>query len=124
MHITDGFDQNNGYGTDEKMFNYENVQYQSNNNAGKVQFEDPYQEGSVLRFTHTIQHGCGNTKNNCNIIAEMTCDTHDHERTNVLNDNNYDKDGQRVQLRNGLNTGTSADPGNVANVPNTFTTNR
>jgi len=126
MHKTDGFNANNGYATDDQMYNYANNDPLSNNgNTGKVQFEESFLEGSNLHFTHTIQHGCGNTKNNCNIVVEYTCDTFPQDTQNIVNGGSgYDYDAQRVQLKNGLNTGTSQDPGNINNVQNTFTTNR
>jgi len=126
MHKTNGFTANDGYATDDQMYNYANTDPLENGNDGKVQFEESFLEGSVLRQTHTVQHGCGNIKNNCNIVLEYTCDSHDQEDNNLLNANNndYDFSGLRVQLKNGLNTGTSADPGNINNVKNTITTNR
>lgn len=123
MHDTQGFRDGTGYGTDEKMYNYANTDWQSNNNDGRVQFEPSFLEGSTQRVTHTVQHGCDNPKNNCNIVYEYTCDTIAQD-VNVFNTaSDYDYDGQRVQLKNGLNTGTSQDPNNIAQVDNTYRTN-
>merc|ERR1712150_97810 len=58
------------------------------------------------------------------MVIEYTCDTYPHD-DNVLNNfGTYDWDGQRVQLKNGLNTGTSDDPNQITNVKDTYTTNQ
>lgn len=123
MDDTNGFSANNGDGwndnnRDEKMYNYERDD--SNNNR---QYEEPFVEGSVLRTTHTVQHGCGNDKNKCNIILGWTCDSMDAFEDDPFDQAGYQADGLRIQLRNGLNTGTSADPNTIANVENTRQTN-
>jgi len=127
-------DNNNGYGDNAQLYD---VEYARDNGAGNtnVQYEEIYMGGSTMRTTHTIQHGCGNDKNNCNLIIEYTCDTSDQEDTNAVSNQNYVVDGTdpnnprrntglRVQLRNGLNTGTPDDPNNINNAQATFNNNR
>eukprot|EP00493_Phyllostaurus_siculus_P001156 UN01164 len=46
-----------------------------NNDAGRKQFEEVFLENSIQSVTWTAQHGCGNAKNNCNMVFEYTCDT-------------------------------------------------
>jgi len=138
MDATQGFTANDGYATDDSVFNYANRDWSENENgnAGRVQFEEPFLEGSVMKVTWTAQHGCANEKNNCNMVLEYTCDTHHQDDDDVLNVNynptnpaavtqsaatlaNLDYDlmtGLRVQIKNGLNTNTPNDPNNVRDV--------
>merc|ERR1719320_1162475 len=99
-----------------------------------------------FKVTWTAQHGCGNPKNNCNMVLEYTCDTHPQNQNNILNNNaqvttenlnlqsaqfqtdtnyrNYDHiTGLRVMLKNGANTNTPNDPNNIQNVRATFANN-
>jgi len=115
MDATNGF---NDYGTDAKMYNY------NEDDPGQVQYEEPFLEGTVLRTTHTVQHGCGNAKNRCTVIMDWTCDSMDQDEDPFSGGNQPARDGLRVQIKNGLNTGTSNDPGNIANVENTYETNQ
>lgn len=115
MDATDGFDE---YGSDQEMYDY------SESDPGQVQYEEPFIEGSTLRVTHTVQHGCGNDKNKCNIILGWTCDSVDVDDNTFQGNDETEHNGLRVQLRNGLNTGTSTDPGNIGNIQNTYNTNK
>jgi len=140
---TNGFANNaDAYATDALMFNYNNVDWANDNDAGKKQFEETFLEGSTQSITWTAQHGCGNPKNNCNMVVEFTCDTHPQD-TNMLNDNpgltadtrqraawadaderNYNViTGLRVQLKNGANTNTPNDPNNIRNIQATADNN-
>lgn len=133
MGQENGFpDNDNGYGDNAEMYDFQSERDTGNSD---VQYEEIYMGGSVMRTTHTIQHGCGNDKNNCNLVIEYTCDTDDQSSTNAVGNNNYVRDGTdpteerrntglRVQLRNGLNTGTPDDPNNINNAQNTFNNNR
>merc|ERR1719499_2979678 len=96
-----------------------------------------------MKVTWTAQHGCANPKNNCNMVLEYTCDTHNQDDDNILNNTytatasagvtqsaatqeniNYDVvTGLRVQLKNGLNTNTPNDPNNIRNIRGTKTNN-
>merc|ERR1719499_2645436 len=92
-----------------------------------------------MKVTWTAQHGCANPKNNCNMVLEYTCDTHNQDDDNILN-NNYNAAAQagvtqsqaqldnedytimtglRVQLKNGLNTNTPNDPNNIRDIAQT-----
>jgi len=148
MHQTEGFNNNanQAYATDESVFSYEDTSWSGNagNGNNKKQYEEVFLEGSSLPMSWTAQHGCGNGKNNCNIVMEYTCDTHP-QNLNVLNNGNnnngdivaniqgphWDADyrnydiatGMRVQLKNGVNTDTPADPGNINQARQTFNNN-
>jgi len=141
MDATDGFDANNGYATDASVFDYSWREWSANANGndGQVQFEEPFLEASIMKVTWTAQHGCGNEKNNCNMVFEYTCDSHDQDDDNILQNNynpsqatgvtqsaatsaNLDYDtitGLRVQLKNGLNTNTPNDPNNIRDISQT-----
>eukprot|EP00493_Phyllostaurus_siculus_P027204 UN27550 len=147
MGSTQGFQNNQGaYATDRIVFNYEAKEWANNNNAGKKQFEEVFLEESIQKVTWTAQHGCGNPKNNCNMVLEYTCDTHPQNQNNILNNNvqvttenlnlqsaqfqtdtnyrNYNHiTGLRVMLKNGANTNTPNDPNNIQNVRATFANN-
>jgi len=144
MGRENGFNNNqNAYATDSTMFDYTNRDWYDNNDAGKKQFEEVFLDGSVQSVTWTAQHGCGNPKNNCNMVLEYTCDTHPQD-TNMVDNNapnlaadtnqraewatadvrNYNTfTGMRVQLKNGANTGTPDDPNNIRDVQGTFENN-
>jgi len=139
---TNGFANNqNAYATDESNFSYEYDDWANDNANGRKQFEETFLEGSILPMSWTVQHGCGNEKNNCNLVIEYTCDSHE-QNTEVLNNNNnrgghsnaevarqtrsientvypaFDAQykrasGMRVQLKNGANTNTPDDPNNI-----------
>lgn len=122
MNESQGF---NEYGTDAQMYDYDNTDWENQ----RFQFEEVYTAGSKMLMTWTAQHGCGNPKNNCNFVVQWTCDTHDVDGGNqALNSQDsvanvfYPKDGQRIMLRNGLNTNTPQDS-NINNVQNTFNAN-
>jgi len=146
MGSTQGFQNNQGaYATDRIVFNYEAKEWSNNQNAGKKQFEEVFLEQSTQSVTWTAQHGCGNPKNNCNMVMEYTCDTHPQNQANILNNNvniaqnqaaqqgaqwanadyrNYDTvTGMRVMLKNGANTNTPNDPNNIRNIRATFQNN-
>jgi len=145
MGSTAGFQNNQGaYATDRIVFNYEAKEWANNNNAGKKQFEEVFLEQSTQSVTWTAQHGCGNPKNNCNMVLEYTCDTHPQGQTNILNNGaqvgsngrqsaqfqtdanyrNYNEiTGLRVMLKNGANTNTPNDPNNIRNIRATFQNN-
>eukprot|EP00494_Astrolonche_serrata_P031582 UN31851 len=122
MNENQGF---NEYGTDAQMYDYDNTDWEDD----RFQFEEVYTAESVMDVTWTAQHGCGNPKNNCNFVMQWTCDTHDFQDEGEINSERtvanvlYPKDGLRVQLRNGLNTNTPQEPGNIANVDNTYNNN-
>jgi len=145
MGSTNGFQNNQGaYATDRIVFNYEAKEWANNNNAGKKQFEEVFLEQSTQKVTWTAQHGCGNPKNNCNMVFEYTCDTHPQGQANILNNGatvasngrqsaqfqtdanyrNYNEiTGLRVMLKNGANTNTPNDPNNIRNIRATFQNN-
>jgi len=145
MGSTQGFQNNQGaYATDRIVFNYEAKEWANNNNAGKKQFEEVFLEQSTQSVTWTAQHGCGNPKNNCNMVLEYTCDTHPQNQANILNNGatvasnnrqsaqfqqdanyrNYNEiTGLRVMLKNGANTNTPNDPNNIRNIRATFQNN-
>merc|ERR1719189_2702916 len=129
MDATQGFTANDGYATNDSVFNYANREWSENENGndGRVQFEEPFLEASVMKVTWTAQHGCGNEKNNCNMVFEYTCDSHPQDddvlsnsytanpqvTQSVATQENIDyklMTGLRVQLKNGLNTNTPNDP--------------
>lgn len=140
-----GFDNNAGaYATDRIVFNYNAQEWANNNAAGRKQSEEVFLEGSALTQTWTAQHGCGNPKNNCNMVLEYTCDTHPQDRNmfgggdpgnanvnarqgtwwNDQSKRTYSTaSGLRVQLKNGANTNTPNDPNNIGDVPGTFANN-
>jgi len=146
MGSTQGFANNQGaYATDRSVFNYEATEWANNNAAGRKQFEEVFLESSIQSVTWTAQHGCGNAKNNCNMVLEYTCDTHPQDRDDIFNNNvnipqaqsatqnaqwtdaNYRNyvhvTGLRVQLKNGANTNTPNDPNNIKNIPQTYQNN-
>jgi len=147
MGSTEGFANNAGaFATDRIVFNYDANDWANNNAAGRKQFEEVFLEGSKQSVTWTAQHGCGNPKNNCNMVFEYTCDTHPQGRTDLLNANtgnvaneaaqasNADWQneewreyqwitGTRVQLSNGANTNTPNDPNNIRNIRATYQNN-
>jgi hypothetical protein len=147
MGRENGFNNNqNAYATDSSMFDYENRDWYDNNDDGKKQFEEVFLESSLQSVTWTAQHGCGNAKNNCNMVLEYTCDTHPQDVNMVNNNapaNNAVPDdgnqraewsdvdvrryntftGLRVQLKNGANTGTPDDPNNIGDIRGTFQNN-
>jgi hypothetical protein len=141
---------------EDLQFNYLDYSWNDERDAGdngRRQNEDVYMEGSELLVTWTSQHGCGNEKNNCNMVLEYTCDTHpvyenilDGDGASIANseksrqsdatrgvdaNGNVDDsqlaytywDGMRVQLINGLNTNTPDDPNNLASIEGTFQNN-
>jgi len=142
-----GFANNqNAFATDALTFDYANNDWAGDNPDGRKQFEEVFLENSIQSVTWTAQHGCGNAKNNCNMVFEYTCDTHPQGATNILN-NNYNAPGAdtanaantkwqdaewrsystitgtRVRLSNGANTNTPNDPNNIQNVAATFQNN-
>jgi plastocyanin len=142
-----GFENNqNSFATDELTFNYKNTDWAGNNDAGRKQTEEVFLENSIQSVTWTAQHGCGNAKNNCNMVFEYTCDTHPQDAEDILEEDytaganaampatskyNADADwraykfmtGTRVRLSNGANTNTPNDPNNIRNVQATFQNN-
>lgn len=124
IHKNQGF---TAYATDAQAYDYDNTDWQNNN--GKVQFEEMFLEDSTMNVSWTAQHGCGNAKNNCNFVWQWACDTHDINDDNALNSNRevagvfYEKDGLRMQLRNGLNTNTPGAANGIGNVQNQFNNN-
>jgi len=124
MDDTNGF---NAYGWTGNNANPSKMYDYNDDNPGNVQYEEPFLAGSVLRHTHTAQHGCGNDKNRCTMIMGWACDTRNVAQSDFTgNQNNKPDDarnGMRFQARNGLNTGTSNDPGNIRNIANTYNTN-
>jgi len=119
LHRTNGFDE---YGTDDQLYNIENRAAWANANGDKYQYEPLLKEDSIFRITWKAQHGCGNEKNNCNMVFEWTCDSCDWRDEQCINKGKVD--GMRVQLMNGLNTGTSNDANGLQNVRATHATNR
>jgi len=149
MGSTNGFANNaNAYATDSLTFDYDNTDWAGDNAAGRKQFEEVFLEGSIQSVTWTAQHGCGNAKNNCNMVFEYTCDTHPQEAKDLLENGNGEPTnvntaaqaanprwaerewrryetitGTRVQLTNGANTNTPNDPNNIGNIRQTFQNN-
>jgi len=152
MGSTNGFqNNNNAFATDSIVFDYDNNDWANNNAAGRKQFEEVFLEGSTQSVTWTAQHGCGNAKNNCNMVFEYTCDTHPQDNKNFLQANTAEPTntnsaqfqlqaantkwqtaewrryqtitGTRVQLSNGANTNTPNDPNNIRNIAQTFQNN-
>lgn len=128
MGRENGFNNNQAaYATDSSTFDYDNRDWYNGGNAGNKQFEEVFLEGSTQSISWTAQHGCGNPKNNCNMVLEYTCDTHDQNDENILNnggDDSYDIiTGMRVQLKNGANTNTPDDPNNIRDIRGTYANN-
>lgn len=147
MGRENGFANNqNAYADDSSVFDYANRQWYDGGNNGNKQFEEVFLEGSSQSITWTAQHGCGNAKNNCNMILEYTCDTHPQEANMVANNGNRNAvntaadaqwpngittaekqyttiSGLRVQLKNGANTGTPDDPNQIRDIAGTFQNN-
>jgi len=91
MGSTQGFANNqNAFATDRIVFNYDADEWANNQAAGRKQFEEVFVEGSQQSVTWTAQHGCGNAKNNCNMVFEYTCDTHPQNKNDLLNANSAD----------------------------------
>lgn len=112
-------DNNNAFASDRAtMWDYDNRLEEE-----AIQFEEAYVGGSVLKHTHTVQHGCGNEKNECQLAIDLICDTIDVDTNNPLSSGAAEANGLRVQLRNGANTGTSDDPDNIQQSQTTFQTN-
>jgi len=119
LHRTNGF---NAYGTDKQMYDLSDRTSWDDGGANqRYQYETLLKEESIFRITWKAQHGCGNPKNNCNMVYQWTCDTCDQDDTACITKGNVD--GMRVQIKNGLNTGTSNDANGLQNVKNTHTTN-
>jgi len=149
MGSKSGFANNqNAFATDSIVFDYNNVDWANDQNAGRKQFEEVFLQNSIQSVTWTAQHGCGNAKNNCNMVFEYTCDTHPQDQTDILEDDTNDPGrnaanaanaewnkqsaewreyqyitGTRVRLSNGANTNTPNDPNNIQNIKNTFENN-
>jgi len=148
MGSTNGFANNAGaFATDRIVFDYDANDWANDNAAGRKQFEEVFLEGSIQSVTWTAQHGCGNPKNNCNMVFEYTCDTHPQNKNDLLNTNTADVGnadtqqaqnaawqteewreyqwvtGTRVQLSNGANTNTPNDPNNIRNIRATYQNN-
>jgi len=148
MGSNNGFPNNAAaFATDRIVFNYDADDWAGDNQAGRKQFEEVFVEGSQQSVTWTAQHGCGNAKNNCNMVFEYTCDTHPQNKDDLLQTNTNDvgptdtqqaanqqwKDqdwreynwitGTRVQLSNGANTNTPNDPNNIRNIRATAANN-
>jgi plastocyanin len=78
LGATNGFGNNaNAFATDSSNFKYDDTEWSRGGNDGNKQFEEVFLEGSKQSITWTAQHGCGNNKNNCNMVVEYTCDSHD-----------------------------------------------
>lgn len=92
------------------------------NEADDIQYNMMYTQGSIMRMTWTSQHGCGNGKNNCNMVLQYGCDTEDYTNAN-FNNLKLRGLGTRMQLKNGGNTQTPNNPNNVNNIGQTFTGN-
>jgi len=114
----------NGFANDDDSFAPDLAEmWDYDNELGETSmpFEEAFVGGSVMMHTHTIQHGCGNEKNLCQLAIDMTCDTYDvNNVNNPFNQNGYQANGLRVALRNGANTGTSDDPNNIQDSQDTF----
>jgi len=150
MGSENGFANNaNAFATDSLTFDYENQDWAGDQDAGKKQFEEVFLEKAVQSVTWTAQHGCGNAKNNCNMVFEYTCDTHPQGQKTFLQTNTADPGntavnaqnaqnarwaneawreyqiitGTRVQLTNGANTNTPNDPNNIRQIAATFQNN-
>jgi len=103
----------------DQMYNPDN-----GGDLDNIHYDMMYMEGSMLRMTWTSQHGCGNAKNNCNMVIQFGCDTDDYLQTNTNFDNLKNKGtGTRMNLRSCGNTGTPDAPNNVNNIENTFNNN-
>jgi len=96
--------------------------YNPNTAETRKQYNMMYMEGSMLRTTWTAQHGCGNPKNNCNMVMQWTCDTDDYRNDN-WNQLKNKALGTRVQLRNGGSTATPDDPNNRNDVDDKYRQN-
>jgi len=120
----DGLNNNNGDTFDEDHFDkmYNPKKYDNNAAVANVQYNMMYTQGSIMRMTWTSQHGCGNGKNNCNMVIQYGCDTDDYAGTNFANLKNKAL-GTRMQIRNGGNTGTPNNPNTVNNIGATFAAN-
>lgn len=120
------FDQNGGGDSSDDIFD---KMYNPNRDEEDEQYNMMYMEGSVMRMTWTSQHGCGNSKNNCNHVIQWGCDTHDYlEFENNFNglktvDTGTIATGTRMILRNGGTTNTPDDPNNANDIANKFQNN-
>jgi len=134
LHQTNGFQASGDRSTDDTrnvynlMYNM-NLPIANNNNNGnqanqnaRLQYNMMYMEGSLLRMTWTAQHGCGNAKNNCNMVIQWACDTEDYTN-NDFNSLQNKATGLRTQLRNGGTTATPNDPNNANNIEQQYTNN-
>jgi len=111
------FQENNAEGTDNQMWDPATAL-----GGQSFQYNMAYQEGSELRMTWTSQHGCGNAMNNCNMVIQFACDNNNKDTTNF--DSLTDKGlGIRATLRDGGNTQTPDEPGNIGNAAQTFANN-
>lgn len=116
-------DADNGFNdagdADNNIFN---KMYNVDEEEDQVQYQMMYMEGSNMRMTWTSQHGCGNAKNNCNMLIQWGCDT-DNYLEDDFNSLKNKGTGLRMQIRNGGNTNTPNDPNNRADIDNQFNNN-
>jgi len=113
-----GFNQNGGGDSDDNIYD---IMYNPNEDEQNRQYNMMYMEGSVLRVTWTSQHGCGNSKNNCNNVIQWACDSHDYlKHEDDFSSLDDVATGMRMILRNGGTTQTPDDPNNRNDVANKF----
>lgn len=112
---TDGASANNPYASFDQM-------YDPDDDVTNRQYNMMYVEGSMMRMTQTMQHGCNTPHNNCNMVYQMGCDTHAAFQANnpnsQLNFNTLPNRamGTRMMIHNGGNTNApdDANNGNIA----------
>lgn len=108
---------NFGEGTFAQMYDVTDGSMTGANNqdtrGNSVQYDMAYQEESILRWTWTSQHGCGNAMNNCNMVLQFGCDrmpkgtnAFTGSSTGGVPDGALLGVGTRMQLHNGDNTNT------------------
>jgi len=116
-----GASANNPYASFDQMYDQDDA-------LQNRQYNMMYVEGSMLRETHTSQHGCGNGMNNCNMVLQMGCDTHAaFQAGNPNNQLNFNQlpdrgMGTRMMIHNGGNT-NAPDDANNQNIQNAYNNN-
>jgi len=124
MHRTNGANTYGSANLNERMQQKYDIglktHWANGNSNTRLQYEELHKEQSVMTVSWTAQHGCGNPKNNCNMVLDWTCDTVPIDDTTFTGQK---INGQRIQLKNGLNTGTPQDANGLQNVKNTMDNN-
>jgi len=120
------FDGNTNFG--ETPQNANNGQYAADiwdvtktEDGTSYQYQSIFQESSLMRWTWTSQHGCGNAMNNCNMVLQMGCEN--VNRASAFSAQTKKGTGQRMLLRDGGNTNQPDEPNGFGNVAQKFSDN-